>query len=93
MTFGEALEEAKKGKKVSREGWNGKGMWVTMSPGATRVPTDRLWAKANREFAAACGGHVDVLPFMSMKTADGKILLGWLASQTDMLANDWSVIE
>ena len=39
------------------------------------------------------GGHADVLPYFVMKTADNKILMGWLASQTDLLADDWEVAE
>lgn len=92
MTFGEAIEHAKNGKRVSRSGWNGKGMWIAYSPGADSLPSDKFWSPANRAYADENGGRADVLPCMTMKTADNKILMGWLASQTDMLADDWDVV-
>ena len=39
------------------------------------------------------GGTVKVMPYVTMKTANGAIVMGWLASQTDMLAEDWEVVE
>jgi hypothetical protein len=93
LTFGLALDLVKRGERVARAGWNGKGMWIAFSPGAKDLPAERFWNPHNRDFAAASGGHADVLPCITMKTADGKILMGWLASQTDMLADDWQIIE
>lgn len=93
MNFGEAIELAKRGKAVARSGWNGKGMWVTSSPGAGQVPAMQLWAPANRKYAESRGGLVSVLPAMTMRTATGEILMGWLASQTDMLSEDWEEVE
>lgn len=93
MTLGEALDAAKNGgERVSRAGWNGKGMWVAYSPGTKALPADKFWAKQNRRFAEENGGTADVLPCFTMKTADGKILMGWLASQTDMDATDWGIV-
>lgn len=91
MSFGHALECLKHLKRVSRAGWNGKGMWLTLSPGGI-VPAAQLWAPNNAEFATAQGGTAEVLPYITMKTADNKIV-PWLASQTDVLANDWGVVE
>ena len=68
MTFGNALELLKQGKQVSREGWNGKNMWIKL-----QVPDEH--SKMN-------------LPYIYMKTVDNK-LVPWLASQTDVLAEDW----
>lgn len=93
MKFGEAIELAKAGKAVARAGWNGKKMWVTMSPGSLSVPMDSFWAPANRAYARSQGGSACVLPSMTMRTATGEILMGWLASQTDMLSEDWSEVE
>jgi Protein of unknown function (DUF2829) len=93
MTFGLAIEAMKMGKKVARAGWNGKGMWVALSPGSLALPAERFWNPHNKAFAEANGGTADVLPCVTMKTADGKILMGWLASQTDMLAEDWTIVE
>jgi hypothetical protein len=92
MTFGDALIMLKAGQRVARAGWNGKGMWLALSCGETKdVPADRFWSEHNRAHAEACGGTAKVLPSITMKTADGEILMGWLASQTDMLAEDWRV--
>jgi hypothetical protein len=93
LSFGLAIEAVKKGAKVARAGWNGKGMFIAYSPGAKDLPADRFWNPHNKAFAEANGGTADVLPCITMKTADGKILMGWLASQTDMLADDWTLID
>ena len=92
MDFGEALRLLKAGERVAREGWNGKGMWLALSPGVKRLHPDKFWAKPNARYAA-CNGGASVLPCITMKTATGEILMGWLASQTDMLAEDWVVVE
>jgi hypothetical protein len=93
MDFGDAIRALKEGKRVARSGWNGKGMWLAYSPGSQALPAERFWAGANREFAERrATGTADVLPCITMKTADEKILMGWLASQTDMLAEDWAVV-
>jgi hypothetical protein len=92
MNFGQALEALKEGMRVSRAGWNGKGMWLAYSPGAKSLPAERFWGGPNREYAGAIGGTADVLPCITMKTATGEVLMGWLASQTDMLSEDWDVL-
>lgn len=92
MTFGDALQEAQSGSRISREGWNGKGMWLAYSPGCKSLPAEKFWAGPNRDYAIECGGTADVLPCLTMKTATGEILMGWLASQTDMLADDWDIL-
>jgi hypothetical protein len=93
MNFGQALEALKNGQRVSRDGWNGKGMWLAYSPGSKALPAERFWAGPNRDYAAAKGGTADVLPCITMKTVTGEILMGWLASQTDMLADDWGIVD
>lgn len=68
MDFGEAIRALKDGDKVSRPGWNGKGMFLALQrPDANSANT---------------------LPYIWMKTADNH-RVPWLASQTDMLAEDW----
>lgn len=69
MNFSEALTQLKNQKKVSRSGWNGKGMYVMLING---IP------------------DLNLLPYLQMFTADKK-LVPWLASQTDVLAEDWSI--
>lgn len=94
MNFGQALELLKLGRRVARRGWNGQGMWLALSPGATRLASHRFWAEPNRNWAEQQkGGVADVLPCITMKTADNKILMGWLASQTDMLSEDWIEVK
>ena len=95
MTFGMAIEAMKRGAKVARKGWNGKGMWlcVPFCDGLKEVHATGIWGKPNAEYALQNGGTVKVMPYVTMKTADGAIVMGWLASQTDMLAEDWEVVE
>lgn len=93
MDFSDALRSLKKGDKVSREGWNGKGMWIFLSqPEPIMVGADKFWSAHGQKFAAQQGGKAKVLPYLLMKTADNAIV-PWLASQTDILANDWGVVE
>lgn len=96
LTFGMALEALKKGCKVARRGWNGKGMWLSLSgktAAIAHVCADDFWSPHNAEFARQLGGFAPVLPAITMKTATGEILMGWLASQTDMLAEDWEILS
>lgn len=94
FTFGDALEALKNGERVARKGWNGKGMWLTLVN-----PADDYVEQAgpvfaveglldNFEEALGCGIH----PTIAMRTANGDFVLGWLASQTDMLAEDWEIV-
>ncbi len=86
MTFGLAIEAAKKGYKIARAGWNGKGMYVFLADDvAFHTEADIS------EFEGATGG-VTVLPVLVMRTAQGDMCPGWLASQTDMLAEDWVIV-
>jgi len=87
MTFSEALEALKSGYKVAREGWNGKGMFIFLVPGSTfevnRAPLLGIYPVGT---TISYHAHID------MKTADGMIV-PWLCSQTDMLAEDWTLVE
>ncbi len=94
LTFGLAIEAMKAGQRVARSGWNGKGMWLSLScNGSREIPAENFWSPHNAEFARQNGGKATVLPSITMKTATGEILMGWLASQTDMLAEDWIIVE
>lgn len=95
MTFGDALVMLKKGVRVARAGWNGKGMWLALSGdlAGRETAAELFWNPHNAQHARSQGGHAKVLPSITMKTATGEILMGWLASQTDMLAEDWQVVE
>lgn len=94
MNFGQALEALKQGKKIARQGWNGKGMFLFLLPAGT-VPTKAIHDPALREvIEKQIGGETfEALGSIRMFTADKKILTGWLASQTDMLADDWELIK
>lgn len=93
MGFGGALDALERGERVARAGWNGKDMWLSLSCGETReIPAANFWSPHNRAHAESQGGTAKVLPSITMKTATGEILMGWLASQTDMLAKDWQVV-
>lgn len=87
MNFGNAVEMLKLGSKVARQGWNGKGMFLFLVPGSTfivnRPPLLGIYPE---------GTEINYCPHIDMRTADGKIV-PWLASQTDVLAEDWVIID
>ena len=83
LTFGLAVEALKKGFKVCRKGWNGKGMWLTLVPVGSYFMTES-WAMAIQ--------GINRLPWIGMKTADNSFV-PWLASQTDVLAEDWMIVD
>ena len=85
-SFSWALDRLKEGKKVCRTGWNGKGMFLTLQEGSTVVGT-MMRNKPAKDFYG--DGEVKICPHIDMKAADGSYVVGWLASQTDMLADDW----
>ena len=95
MTFSEAMEALKNGERVARSGWNGKKMWICMTGGSV-IPLSAaltgaasalaIEAEANGLSEIRLNAHID------MRAADGSLTIGWLASQTDMLADDWHVV-
>ena len=91
LDFGGAIKALKEGKRVAREGWNGKGMWLWLKQG-TMIKAEWCKDKALKSIAEKNGGEIEGLGTICMKTADNKILTGWLASQTDMLSEDWVVL-
>lgn len=86
--FGWALKALKVGKKVTRQGWNGKCMFVYLVKGTT-IKKQMLRGEASEAFKDILKPEVNICPHIDMKAADGSIVVGWLASQTDMLATDW----
>ena len=97
MNFGEALEALKDGKKAARKGWNGyrKGMYIYLVDGQD-VPAykwnERTPAQATTT-TERMNNKVKILPHIDMVTATGERVIGWLASQTDMLSDDWEIIS
>lgn len=87
MDFGGAIAALKAGKRVARTGWNGKGMFLFLVPGASLVTNLAALLGVYPE-----GTAVDYHAHIDMKTAQGYIV-PWLASQSDMLAEDWVEVE
>ena len=90
MNFGQALEELKSGNLITRTGWNGKNMFLWLKP-ATKIKEE--WCK-DPILLRICqdnGGEVEALGTICMKTSDNKVLTGWIASQTDILSDDWEL--
>ena len=92
MNFGEALEALKEGKKVARKGWNGKGMYIFMTPESC-VPYRKLKDHMQRHLIDHKSSRININAHIDMKVADGSIVIGWLASQTDMLSDDWEIVR
>ena len=82
LSFAEAIKAVKEGKNVCRYGWNGKGMYVFLMPDE--------WVTAIENNASP---EYPVEKCLCMKTAKDTIQIGWLASQADMLAEDWEILE
>jgi hypothetical protein len=93
--IGWAVKQMWNGQRVRRRGWNGPDMWIAISniAGPKSIPAEQFWSAAARKFAEhQPDGKATVLPCIIMKVATGEILMGWLASQTDLLAIDWEVV-
>ena len=92
LNFGDAIKALKEGRKVARKGWNCKNMYLLLKSSAT---IKAEWCKDPmlKEIVDSNGGEAEALGTICMKTADNKILTGWSASQTDMLCEDWMVVE
>lgn len=83
MNFSDALQRLKQGQKVNRAGWNGKGMYLLLvEPYVMLGATD-----ARLEMLGIDG---TLRPWIGMRTADNGFV-PWLASQTDLLADDWEM--
>ena len=85
--FGWAIKQMRNGEKVRRAGWNGKNMFLFLVPGSTfkvnRPPLLGIYPE---------GTEINYQPHIDMKTAQNTVV-PWLASQSDMLAIDWEVVE
>lgn len=81
MDFGQAISSLKNGKKVRRKGWNGKGIFLEL-----QVPDE--YSKMTHPYI-----YIDTTGLCTDNPNAPKDRVPWLASQTDMLANDWEVIE
>lgn len=86
LTFGQAIEGMKQGKSVARSGWNGKGVFLYY------VPENEYAAQTDIAKAAFPSGMVPYGAYIAMKTAQGNVV-PWLASQTDVLSEDWVILN
>lgn len=101
LNFGQAIEALNEGKQVQRSGWNGKGMFIFKTEGREIIKDEFLKFKngnsAAIELATKLGTHksdfVKISDHLDMLAADGSIVVGWLASQTDVMATDWQIVE
>lgn len=101
LSFGEALEVVKEGGLVKRNGWNGKNMFIFMRPGDSIDPAQIQQIKSLPHAYKTTlvgvtfqeGERIKFTSYLCMKAADNSVVNGWLASQTDMLACDWEVLE
>lgn len=84
MKFGEAIELIKKGKKVKREGWNGKNQYIELA-------TNVSYMNANKEIINVEHDTMGNKAIAFVGTSG--VQLGWLASQADMLSEDWKEVE
>lgn len=92
LSFSEALENIKSGNPVLRQGWNGKGMSIFLKKGSRPIDmceSHEYFGVPADLFEKGDAGTVVRMPCVCMKAANGEIVEGWLASQTDMLAKDW----
>ena len=85
MTFGHAVELLKAGHKVARAGWNGKNMWLYYVPANS-------YAAQTRAARSFFGESVPYRAYIAMVTVDRDVV-PWVASQTDVLAEDWTIVE
>ena len=85
MNFGEALEKVKAGYAISRTGWNGKGQFVYLIS-ARDLQVGLEYGYGEYE------GEPIFTDTLAIRTTHNQIQVGWLASQSDMLAEDWRVV-
>ena len=88
--FGTAIAALKEGKAVARKEWNGKGMFLTLQNGS-EVEGNLMRNEPARDYYR--DSKVTICPHIDLKAEDGSYVVGWTASQTDMLAEDWKIIE
>lgn len=84
MTFGEALEELKEGEKMARKGWNGKNQYIELASCVSYRRADGSIINGNHD---AMGNNA--IAFVGTSG----VQIGWLASQADMLAEDWTRVS
>lgn len=90
FNFGDALSMLRAGARVTRQGWNGRGVWLVLIPGSTfTVQADRTLGEAAPDLV---GQKISYRPHIDMKAVDGTVG-PWVASQSDLLAEDWCSVS
>ena len=93
-SFEFALVAIKEGNRVARAGWNGKDQWVALS--GTVEPREvaalHLGSPHARQFANDNGGVAQVAPGLILKNAQNILVMGWVPSTGDLLADDWCIL-
>lgn len=84
MTFGEAIDHVKEGRRIARDEWNGKGQYVELATQISYMNAKGEIVKAN---------HVNIGNKALAFVGTSGVQLGWLASQADMLADDWRIVK
>ena len=84
MNFGLAIEAAKRGERIARKGWNGKNQYVELACCVSYMNSDQLIVNAD---------HKNIGNKALAFVGTSGVQLGWLASQADMLAEDWYIVE
>lgn len=88
LNFGQALEELKKGNKIARKGWNGKGMFVVFQKGyPLGIPCNKQTAEA---WGLKEGDLFKCEPYLQIKMVNGSHSM-WVPSLNDILSEDWEV--
>ena len=94
VSFSTALDLLKQGHKLCRKNWNGAKQWVALScPESKEVPAQGFWSPHNAKFAESQGGKATVAPCITLKNAQDVIVMGWIPSTGDLLADDWMIAE
>jgi hypothetical protein len=90
LNFSEALMYLKAERKIHRKGWNGTGMWIVLQKGyPDGIPINSNTAQAT---GLKEGDVYKFRPYIMMYTAQGDFV-PWVASQTDLLADDWMTVR
>ena len=92
MDIGQAMQALEEGRYVTRKGWNGRGMFLWWKPPAT-VRSEWCHDPVLKHLCDVRGGTVDATGTVCMYTAQGTVVSGWLASQTDLSADDFEVVD
>ena len=94
FSFSTALDLLKQGNKITRKGWNGADQWLSIScPDTKDVAAEHFWSPHNAEYARQNGGSAKVAPCITLKNAQGMIIMGWIPSVGDLFADDWMIAQ